>query len=152
MLPCSFSFFAISLTWAFLLFFQIFFSLIPYLPSDPPPVPSCIYIFPADPRSDTFSYPNHRERERERERMSSAKTARQRGSSATASKENGAKVEEGLSVFKSDKFDADSFVQSRCSLNEKVLFSLNLCLVSQITKSNRNWLFLTMKFCHFPFV
>ena len=70
--------------------------------------------------------------------MSSAKTARQRGSSATASKENGAKVEEGLSVFKSDKFDADSFVQSRCSLNEKVLFSLNLCLVSQITKSNRN--------------
>ncbi|KAF3950912.1 hypothetical protein CMV_023392 [Castanea mollissima] len=32
--------------------------------------------------------------------MSSAKTARQRGSSVTASKENSAKVEEGLSVFK----------------------------------------------------
>jgi hypothetical protein len=56
--------------------------------------------------------------------MSSAKMARQRGSaaSAAAAKENGVKVEEGLSVFKSDKFDADGFVQARCSLNEKVLF------------------------------
>lgn len=49
--------------------------------------------------------------------MASAKTARSRGAQV---KENGVKVEEGLNVFKSDKFDAQSYVQSRCSLNEKV--------------------------------
>ncbi|XP_019090701.1 PREDICTED: exocyst complex component EXO84B isoform X2 [Camelina sativa] len=45
-----------------------------------------------------------------------AKTAR---SKATPTKENGVRVEEGLSLFKSDKFDADAYVQSKCSINEK---------------------------------
>ncbi|XP_048419868.1 exocyst complex component EXO84B-like isoform X2 [Pyrus x bretschneideri] len=48
--------------------------------------------------------------------MASAKMARSRG---TPVKENGVKLEEGLNVFKSDKFDSQSYVQSRCSLNEK---------------------------------
>ncbi|TQD79685.1 hypothetical protein C1H46_034759 [Malus baccata] len=48
--------------------------------------------------------------------MASAKTARSRGAPV---KENGVKLEEGLNVFKSDKFDSQSYVQSRCSLNEK---------------------------------
>lgn len=51
--------------------------------------------------------------------MASAKTARSR---ATPVKENGAKFEEGLNVFRSDRFDADAYVQSKCSLNEKVRF------------------------------
>ncbi|XP_050384595.1 exocyst complex component EXO84B [Argentina anserina] len=50
--------------------------------------------------------------------MASAKTARSRG---TPVKENGVKLEEGLNVFKTDRFDAQSYVQSRCSLNEKEL-------------------------------
>ena len=49
--------------------------------------------------------------------MATGKTARSR---STVVKENGTKLEEGLNVFKSDKFDADAFVQSKCSLNEKV--------------------------------
>ncbi|KAK7818249.1 exocyst complex component exo84b, partial [Quercus suber] len=64
-----------------------------------------------------------RERERERENVFGEDGAAER-LVGDASKENGAKVEEGLSVFKSDKFDADSFVQSRCSLNEKELKQL----------------------------
>ncbi|KAL6140507.1 hypothetical protein ACLB2K_058806 [Fragaria x ananassa] len=57
--------------------------------------------------------------------MASAKAARSRG---TPVKENGVKLEEGLNVFKSDRFDAQSYVQSRCSLNEKELrqFCANL--------------------------
>lgn len=57
--------------------------------------------------------------------MASAKTARSRG---TPVKENGVKLEEGLNVFKSEKFDAQSYVQTRCSLNEKELrqFCANL--------------------------
>ncbi|KAL6144279.1 hypothetical protein ACLB2K_054974 [Fragaria x ananassa] len=57
--------------------------------------------------------------------MASAKAARSRG---TPVKENGFKLEEGLNVFKSDRFDAQSYVQSRCSLNEKELrqFCANL--------------------------
>jgi hypothetical protein len=55
--------------------------------------------------------------------MASAKTARSRG---TPVKENGVKLEEGLNVFKSEKFDAQSYVQSRCSLSEKVAFLLLL--------------------------
>lgn len=46
-----------------------------------------------------------------------AKTGR---SKSTPTKENGVRVEEGLSLFKSDKFDADAYVQSKCSINEKV--------------------------------
>lgn len=49
--------------------------------------------------------------------MATAKTARSRGAPV---KENGVKLEEGLGVFKSDRFDADAYVQSKCSLNEKV--------------------------------
>lgn len=45
-----------------------------------------------------------------------AKTGR---SKSTPTKENGVRVEEGLSLFKSDKFDADAYVQSKCSINEK---------------------------------
>ncbi|CAL8137915.1 unnamed protein product [Prunus armeniaca] len=53
--------------------------------------------------------------------MASAKTARSRG---TPVKENGVKLEEGLNVFKSDKFDSQGYVQSRCSLNEKEIRQL----------------------------
>lgn len=50
--------------------------------------------------------------------MATAKTSsRTRGS--PAAKENGPKLEESLNVFKSDRFDAESYVQSKCSLNEK---------------------------------
>lgn len=52
--------------------------------------------------------------------MATAKTARPRGSAVA--KENGPKLEESLGVFKSDNFNADAFVQSRCSLGEKVRF------------------------------
>ncbi|XP_031282196.1 exocyst complex component EXO84B-like [Pistacia vera] len=54
--------------------------------------------------------------------MSATKTARSR---AAPAKENGAaKVEEGLNLFKSDKFDADVYVKSKCSLNEKEIKQL----------------------------
>ncbi|KAL5823539.1 hypothetical protein ACOSQ3_021510 [Xanthoceras sorbifolium] len=58
--------------------------------------------------------------------MSTAKTARSRA--APAMKENGpataAKIEEGLNLFKSDKFDADVYVKSKCTLNEKEIKQL----------------------------
>ncbi|XP_039044032.1 exocyst complex component EXO84B-like [Hibiscus syriacus] len=50
--------------------------------------------------------------------METAKTGR------SAAKENGASIEECLSVFKSDKFDADAFVQSKCSLDDKEIRQL----------------------------
>lgn len=53
--------------------------------------------------------------------MATAKTSRSRSSVANA-KENGPKLEEGLNPFKTEKFDAESYVQSNCSLNDKVLF------------------------------
>ncbi|RXH89063.1 hypothetical protein DVH24_000662 [Malus domestica] len=53
--------------------------------------------------------------------MASAKTAASRG---TPAKENGVKLQEGLNVFKSDKFDSQGYVQSRCSLNEKEIRQL----------------------------
>ncbi|KAI9084462.1 hypothetical protein K1719_033450 [Acacia pycnantha] len=53
--------------------------------------------------------------------MATARTAR---SKATPVKENGPKLEEGLHVFKSDKFDADAYVQSKCSLSEKEIKQL----------------------------
>ncbi|KAI8019014.1 Exocyst complex component EXO84B [Camellia lanceoleosa] len=58
--------------------------------------------------------------------MASAKSSRSRVLNNTAAKSNnpmdsGNKLEENLNVFKSDNFDADGFVQSKCnSLNEKV--------------------------------
>ncbi|KAL8137007.1 hypothetical protein V2J09_003008 [Rumex salicifolius] len=50
--------------------------------------------------------------------MASAKTS-SRTRVSPAAKENGTKLEESLNVFKSDRFDAESYVQSKCSLNEK---------------------------------
>ncbi|PKI40769.1 exocyst complex component EXO84B [Punica granatum] len=58
--------------------------------------------------------------------MATAKTARTRGAPV---KENGVKLEEGLGVFKSDKFDAEAYVQSKCSLNEKEIKQLCSCLL-----------------------
>ncbi|KAL4386731.1 hypothetical protein GQ457_09G000790 [Hibiscus cannabinus] len=55
--------------------------------------------------------------------MATAKTGRSTRPTAAA-KENGANIEEGLNVFKSDKFDADAFVQSNCSLDEKEIRQL----------------------------
>lgn len=58
--------------------------------------------------------------------MASAKSSRSRVAHSGASvkgnaKDAGAKFEENLKVFKSDNFDADGFVQSKChSLSEKV--------------------------------
>lgn len=62
--------------------------------------------------------------------MASAKSSRSRGLTGTPAKGNnpkdtGTKLEENLNVFKSDKFDADGFVQSKCnSLNEKEIRQL----------------------------
>ncbi|RVW14588.1 hypothetical protein CK203_045483 [Vitis vinifera] len=52
--------------------------------------------------------------------MTSVKSSRSR--TVAAPRENGgAKFEENLNVFKTDHFDADSYLQSKCSLNEKVI-------------------------------
>ena len=53
--------------------------------------------------------------------MATGKSSRSR-SAVSSAKDNGPKLEEGLNPFKSDKFDAESYVQSNCSLNDKVLF------------------------------
>lgn len=64
--------------------------------------------------------------------MASAKSSRSRAAHAGASvkgnvKDGGVKFEEHLRVFKSDNFDADGFVQSKChSLSEKVCEDLLL--------------------------
>lgn len=60
--------------------------------------------------------------------MASAKSSRSRG---TPAKENGTKlIEENLNVFKTDNFDADTYVQSKChSLNEKEIRQLCSYLV-----------------------
>ena len=57
--------------------------------------------------------------------MATGKTARSRGTAASA-KENGPKLEEGLNPFKSDKFDAEGYVQSKCSLSDKVNLPFHL--------------------------
>lgn len=51
-----------------------------------------------------------------------AKTGRSRA--AAAAENGGTKIEEGLNLFKSDKFDADVYVKSKCSLNEKEIRQL----------------------------
>ncbi|XP_009622289.1 exocyst complex component EXO84B [Nicotiana tomentosiformis] len=61
--------------------------------------------------------------------MASVKSSRSRAHAVTPSKginkESGTKLEENLNVFKSDNFDADAFVQSKChSLNEKEIRQL----------------------------
>lgn len=64
-----------------------------------------------------------------------AKTTR---SKSTPTKENGVRVEEGLSLFKSDKFDADAYVQSKCSINDKVGFSFFFLRDLVVAAGNRN--------------
>ncbi|KAH6773304.1 exocyst complex component 84B [Perilla frutescens var. hirtella] len=67
--------------------------------------------------------------------MASAKSSRSRAVHSGASvkgnaKDAGAKYEENLKVFKSDNFDADAFVQSKChSLSEKEIRQLCSYLV-----------------------
>ncbi|KAL2493070.1 Exocyst complex component EXO84B [Abeliophyllum distichum] len=63
--------------------------------------------------------------------MASLKSSRSRGASHTgglvkgSAKDGGTKFEENLNVFKSDNFDADTYVQSKCqSLNEKEIRQL----------------------------
>ncbi|KAH1048759.1 hypothetical protein J1N35_039543 [Gossypium stocksii] len=57
--------------------------------------------------------------------MATAKAKTGRCTRPTAPpKENGAKIEEGLNVFKPDDFDADAFVQSKCSLDDKEIRQL----------------------------
>jgi len=48
-------------------------------------------------------------------------SSRSRATAASV-KENGVKLEEGLNPFKSDRFDAEFYVQSTSSLNDKVPF------------------------------
>ncbi|GER28342.1 exocyst complex component 84B [Striga asiatica] len=68
--------------------------------------------------------------------MASAKSSRSRAAALTgvsakvSAKDAGAKFEENLNVFKSDSFDADAFVQSKChSLSEKEIRQLCSYLV-----------------------
>ena len=61
--------------------------------------------------------------------MATGKTARSR---STRVQENGTKLEDGLNAFKSDKFDADGYVQSKCSLNQKVGFDISMWNLLQI--------------------
>ncbi|KAM7480688.1 hypothetical protein LguiA_028901 [Lonicera macranthoides] len=58
--------------------------------------------------------------------MASTKSSRSRGTPAKGNAKDAAtKLEENLNVFKSDNFDADGFVQSKChSLNEKEIRQL----------------------------
>ncbi|KAK8581368.1 hypothetical protein V6N13_144397 [Hibiscus sabdariffa] len=55
--------------------------------------------------------------------MATAKAGRSTRPS-TAAKENGTRMEESLTVFKSDKFDPDAYVQSKCSLDDKEIRQL----------------------------
>ncbi|KAL2932955.1 Exocyst complex component EXO84B [Bienertia sinuspersici] len=51
--------------------------------------------------------------------MAAVKAPRSRGHSGTPAKENLPKLEESLNAFRNDRFDPQSYVQSKCSLNEK---------------------------------
>ncbi|XP_057548287.1 exocyst complex component EXO84B-like [Amaranthus tricolor] len=51
--------------------------------------------------------------------MAAVKVPRSRGHSGTPAKENLPKLEDSLNAFRNDKFDPQSYVQSKCSLNEK---------------------------------
>ncbi|XP_076888254.1 exocyst complex component EXO84B-like isoform X2 [Bidens hawaiensis] len=65
--------------------------------------------------------------------MTSKTSSRSRGGSLYSNnnnKDTGPKLEENLNIFKSDKFDADAFVNSKCnSLNEKEIRQLCSYLV-----------------------
>ena len=70
--------------------------------------------------------------------MTSVKSSRSR--TVAAPRENGgAKFEENLNVFKTDHFDADSYLQSKCSLNEKVRV-FNLVFVDFCVLCGSVWL------------
>lgn len=56
--------------------------------------------------------------------MSTVKSSSRSRGTAASVKENGVKLEEGLNPFKSDRFDAEVYVQSNCSLNDKVQLSI----------------------------
>uniref|UniRef100_A0A803KQR8 Exocyst component Exo84 C-terminal domain-containing protein n=1 Tax=Chenopodium quinoa TaxID=63459 RepID=A0A803KQR8_CHEQI len=51
--------------------------------------------------------------------MAAVKVPRSRGHSGAPAKENLPKLEESLNAFRNDRFDPQSYVQSKCSLNEK---------------------------------
>ncbi|KAL9235537.1 hypothetical protein vseg_010288 [Gypsophila vaccaria] len=51
--------------------------------------------------------------------MATAKTPRARAHSGAPAKENLPKLEESLKTFRSDRFDPDNYVQSKCTLSEK---------------------------------
>jgi hypothetical protein len=54
--------------------------------------------------------------------MATVKSSSRSRVTAASVKENGVKLEEGLNPFKSDRFDAEFYVQSTSSLNDKVHF------------------------------
>lgn len=54
--------------------------------------------------------------------MTTVKSSSRARATAASVKENGVKLEEGLTPFKSDRFDAEFYVQSNSSLNDKVHF------------------------------
>lgn len=51
--------------------------------------------------------------------MATVKVPRSRGHSGAPAKENLPKLDESLNAFRKDRFDPQSYVQSKCSLNEK---------------------------------
>jgi len=55
-------------------------------------------------------------------------SSRSRATAASV-KENGVKLEEGLNPFKSDRFDAEFYVQSTSSLNDKVPFPFHFSIL-----------------------
>lgn len=61
--------------------------------------------------------------------MAMMKSSSRSRTTAANVKENGLKLEEGLNPFKSDRFDAESYVQSNCSLNDKEIKQLCTYLV-----------------------
>ena len=61
--------------------------------------------------------------------MAAVKGPRSRAHSGAPAKENLPKLEESLNAFRNDGFDPQSYVQSKCSLNEKVVFSSILFLL-----------------------
>lgn len=61
---------------------------------------------------------------------------RSRGHSGAPAKENLPKLEESLNAFRNDRFDPQSYVQSKCSLNEKVFFNYAINFVFALANLN----------------
>ncbi|CAK8574532.1 unnamed protein product [Lathyrus sativus] len=61
--------------------------------------------------------------------MTTVKSSSRSRATAASVKENGVKLEEGLTPFKSDRFDAEFYVQSNSSLNDKEIKQLCTYLV-----------------------